>query len=255
MSKQSEEDCSAGNGKKGKDSPLVLMGKKLGMMERFDEGGNVVPCTILSIQPNVVVQVKGFDRDGYCAVQVGCGEVKEKKLNSSQRGYFKSQSIELCHHLFEFRLNRELECSLFQKGESLSVDLLKDFSRVDVRARSKGKGFQGGMKLHGFKGGPASHGASKFHRKIGSTGMCSFPGRCLPGGKRPSQMGNRFFTAQSLEVVGISPEKGILLVKGAVPGSNGSHVWVQPAKKGRVWPKRAVSGEISRRVRVKGVSK
>lgn len=210
-----------------------LLGKKIGMMQFFDKEGKVVPCTVIEIEPNVVTQVKTVeDKNGYNAIQIGTGEVKTKdprtinnRVSKPLLGHFAKAGVAPRRHLIELRLDNPSDYSL---GQVLSVDLFKDELFVDVTAISKGKGFQGVMKLHGFRGGPGAHG-SGFHRHAGSTGMRSTPGRCLPGGKRASHMGSKKTTVQSLRVVKI--QDNCIIVKGAVPGARNGLVQIATATK------------------------
>ncbi len=211
-----------------------LMGRKRGMTQRFDKKGNVVVCTVIEADPNVVTQVKIVERDGYAAVQSGFDEVKSKDERRNVRlvgkpkmGHFSKNGLPPQRFLAESR-REDLEG--VSVGDQLTVALFDEGQRVDVTGTSKGKGFAGVMKLHGFSGGPAAHG-SGFHRHAGSTGMRSTPGRCLPGSPRPSQMGNRRRTVQNLEVLEIDTERNLILIKGAIPGHRGSVVMISPAVK------------------------
>lgn len=216
---------------------LTLMGKKRGMVQLFDERGDSVPCTVIEVEPNVVVQLKWIASDGYCAAQLGFEKIRaksdytrEQRVKEPQRGHFAKGEIEPRRHLGESRLSPE-ELEKLSVGQEIGLEAFAEFTHVDVTAISKGKGFQGTMKLHNFKGGAASHGCSRSHRLAGSTGMRSTPGRCLPGGKRASQMGRRKKTIQNLRIVKVIPEQGLLLLRGGVPGSIGSLVRISPAVK------------------------
>lgn len=209
-----------------------LMGKKRGMMQFFDEQGQAIACTVIEAEPNVITQIKTKENDGYTAIQIGFEEIKtrdprtlRKRLSSPLRGHFKKSNLAPRRHLKEFRIDNVEEYSL---GQELSADFFSENSYVDVTAISKGKGYQGVMKLHNFAGGPASHGSS-FHRHAGSTGMRSTPGRCLPGGPRASHMGSEQITVQNLRVLKI--QDNCIIVKGAVPGPRNGLVYVTPAVK------------------------
>lgn len=211
-----------------------LIGKKCGMTQRFDANGHLVPCTVIYIEPNVVTQVKTVETDGYSAIQVACDKVasdddfkQAQKVGKPMLGHFKKAGVTARRKAIEARLD---DVSSYQLGQELGVSAFEGTQFVDVTGVSKGKGYQGVMKLHGFSGGPASHG-SGFHRHAGSTGMRSTPGRSLPNSPRASQMGNRRVTVQSLKIVAIYPEKGILLIKGQIPGPTGATVYVQEACK------------------------
>lgn len=213
---------------------LKLMGKKRGMTQIFDEQGNLVVCTVIEVEPNVIVQVKTKQSDGYDAVQIGFDEVKTKdprtvegRVSKPMRGHFAKGNLSPRRYLREARLQ---ELGDYDVGQEIGVDIFEEGAFLDVSGTSKGKGYQGVMKLHGFRGGPAAHG-SGFHRHAGSTGMRSTPGRCLPGGKRASQMGNRKQTTQSLQVVKVSKDDGTILLKGAVPGAIGGLVVLSEAVK------------------------
>ncbi len=205
---------------------LKLMGKKLGMTTVFNDSGAIIPCTVVSMEPNVVTQLKTVEKDGYEAIQIGFGKVEaknvkkiEKKVKKGPFGHFKKAGVDARRHLKESRIKAEE----YQLGQEIDVTTFEESKFVDVQGVSKGKGYQGVMKKHGFKGGPAAHG-SGFHRHAGSTGMRSTPGRCLPGGPRASRMGGEHKTVQSLPVVSVNKEKNLILLKGSIPGSKGSLV-------------------------------
>lgn len=206
---------------------LKLMGKKRGMMQRFDDKGNVVVCTVIEIDPNIITQIKSKEKDGYNAIQLGFDKTKEKLTNKPQIGHFKKAGVDIFRHLAESRVDGVEEYSV---GQAFGVSAFAEVPYIDATATSKGKGYQGVMKKHNFSGGPAAHG-SGFHRHAGSTGMRSTPGRCLPGGKRASQMGNAKVTTQSLKVVEVDEANNILIVEGSVPGPNNGLVYISQAKK------------------------
>lgn len=209
---------------------LKLMGKKLGMTQVFDDRGNRIVCTVIETQPNVVVQMKNMEKDGYTAVQMGGVKIAPSKLKNVSKplkGHFAKAKVEPHRHLLESSMPEGQELTL---GQEIGVEYFNEVSFVDVIGTTKGKGFQGVMKRHGFKGGPASHG-SGFHRSSGSTGMNTNPGRTLPGLKMAGHMGNVQQTVENLKVVKIDQEKRVLLVKGAIPGSRGSLVYVRKSRK------------------------
>mgnify|MGYP001799400484 CR=1 FL=1 len=209
---------------------LKFIGRKKGMTQFFDKNGKRIVCTVLEAEPNIVTMIKSEKRDGYKAVQLGSillSGTKARNLNKPQRGFFIAKNMEPRKELIESLVD---DVDAFEVGQIFDVNYFKDISYVDVIGISKGKGFQGVMKLHGFKGGPAAHG-SGFHRSAGSTGMRSTPGRSLPGSPRASRMGGRQKTVQNLEIVHIDQEKNLLLVKGAVPGHTGSIVYISKAIK------------------------
>ena len=203
-----------------------ILGTKLGMTQIFDDEGRVIPVTVLRAGPCPVTQVRTKERDGYAAVQLGFGEVK--KVNKPLAGHFRKAGVEPTRHLVEFEL--EGEHSL---GDMVTVDIFTQGQLVDVTAKSKGKGFAGGMKRHGFSGLGAGHGVHKVHRAPGSIGGASTPGRVFKGTRMAGRMGNERVTVQSLELVGVDADRRLLLIKGAVPGPTGSIVIVRDAVKAR----------------------
>ncbi|MBT3394022.1 MAG: 50S ribosomal protein L3 [Waddliaceae bacterium] len=212
----------------------TLMGKKKGMTQLFDDKGRIVPCTVIHCEPNVIAQIKTKENDGYSAIQLGYDKVvtkdrrtKETRVGKPLMGHFKKAAVEPRRQLHEVRVDTTEEFSL---GQELTVEVFADVKHVDVTAISKGKGTQGVIKVHNFKGGPASHG-SHFHRRGGSTGMCSSPGIVLPGTKKARRLGNAQVTTQNVKVVRIDVEKNILIVKGAVPGHIGREILIQKAVK------------------------
>ncbi|MCH9634652.1 MAG: 50S ribosomal protein L3 [Chlamydiae bacterium] len=212
---------------------LKLMGKKIGMTTVFDDQGGTIPCTVLYVEPNVVTQIKTLEVDGYEALKIGYEKVKGQNLKKVQSKIskplfddYKKRGIESRKRLKESRVSTEG----YEVGQELDLSVFESEKHIDVQAVSKGKGYQGVMKLHNFKGGPSAHG-SGFHRHAGSTGMRSTPGRCFPGSPRASRMGGNVHTLQSLKIISIQKEKNLLLVKGAVPGSRGSMVYLSKAIK------------------------
>ena len=213
---------------------LKFMGKKRGMIQLFDDQGNVKVCTVIETEPHVVAQVKTEETDGYHAIQLGFEKIKTKdprtiknRLSQPLIGHYKKNSIEPRRHLLESRFEKAVEYTV---GQELNLDAFDEIEFVDATAISKGKGYQGVIKKYNFSGGPASHG-SGFHRHAGSTGMRSTPGRCLPGGPRPSHMGLETVTVQNLEVVMVNPEEQVIIVKGAVPGPTHGLVYIAPSVK------------------------
>jgi len=216
---------------------LKLMGTKRGMTQRFDDKGNVVTCTVIHAEPNVVTQIKRKESDGYNALQVGYGKLvtkdprtMKKRVTNQLLGHFKKASVEPRRYLSESRIENVDEYSV---GQELTIQLFNEVGFVDVVGMSKGKGYQGVIKRHNFAGGPAAHG-SGFHRHSGSTGMRSTPGRCLPGGKKAGRMGYERVTIQNLRVVAVDEARNLLIVAGAIPGARGSLVHVVPALKKKV---------------------
>lgn len=213
---------------------LKLMGTKRGMTQRFDEKGNVVTCTVIHAEPNVVCQIKRKESDGYNALQLGYEKLTtkdprtmQKRVSNQLLGHFKKASIEPRRYLSESRLESVDD---YEVGQELGLQLFNEVGFIDVIGTSKGKGFQGVIKRHNFRGGPAAHG-SGFHRHGGSTGMRSTPGRCLPGTKKAGRMGNERVTIQNLRVVAVDEARNLLIVAGAIPGARGSLVQMTPAIK------------------------
>jgi large subunit ribosomal protein L3 len=206
---------------------LGIMGRKVGMTQVFDENGLAVPVTVVKLGENIVTETKTKEKHGYVAVQVGGFKVKEGKLNKPELGGFKKKELPPMKPLQEFRVD---DASTYKVGEPLPVDtLLSAGMLVDVRGRSIGKGFQGTIKRYNAGRGPMSHG-SKFHRSMGSIGAGTTPGRVVRGLHMPGHMGDEMTCARHLKVVKVDTEKGLLLVKGSVPGSDGGLVMVSPSK-------------------------
>ena len=203
-----------------------ILGKKLGMTQIFTEEGIVVPVTVVEAGPNVVTQVKTVEKDGYNAIQVGFEDAKEKSLNKPQKGDLAAANV-LKKHLKEFRVDAVEE---FTVGQEIKADLFAAGEKIDVTGTSKGKGFQGPIKRHGQSRGPESHG-SRYHRRPGSMGACSFPGRVFKNKKLAGHMGSVKVTVQNLEVVRVDADKNLILVKGAIPGPKGSMVTIKEAVK------------------------
>ena len=197
-----------------------LLGKKIGMTSVFSADGKNVPCTVIEAGPCVVTQVKTVEKDGYQAVQLAFGEKKEKNTTKAMQGIFKKAGTTPKRHLAEFKFDEELNL-----GDTVTVDIFSDASFVDVVGTSKGKGFQGVMKRHGFGGvGQATHGQDDRARKPGSIGACSYPAKVFKGMRMGGQMGGDRVTTQNLRVLKVIPESNLLIVKGSVAGFNGSTV-------------------------------
>ena len=196
----------------------VIIGKKIGMTQIFDEKGKVIPVTAIEAGPCVVAQVKNVETDGYEAIQLGFGEVKESKVNRPIKGHFAKSKLTPKKHLREFRAD---SVEGVKVGDELKADTFAAGDKVDIQGISKGKGFQGVIKRHGQSRGPMGHG-SMYHRRPGSMGPTSPPGRVFKGKKLPGHMGRNTITIQNLEVVKVDLDKNVILVKGSVPGANGS---------------------------------
>lgn len=191
-----------------------LMGRKVGMTQIFDEDGLIIPVTVIDVASNVVAQVKTEETDGYNAIQVGYGDVKEKALNRPKKGHLDKAGVSPKRTLKEFRVK---DTEGFTAGQELNADLFKEGDKVDVSGTSKGKGYQGNIKRHNQATGPRTHG-SRYHRGPGAMAAAASPGKVFKGKKLPGQMGNEKVTVQNLEVVKVDTERKLLIVKGAVPG-------------------------------------
>ena len=206
-----------------------ILGKKLGMTQIFDEENRVVPVTVVEAGPCVVTQVRTKETDGYEAVQIAFGEIDPRKVNKPQAGHFKKAGVTPRRYTVELRTADAAEYSL---GQDVTVEVFEAGQKVDVVGTTKGKGFAGAMKRHGFAGVGASHGQHKNHRKPGSVGGASTPGRVFKGQRMPGRMGAVRQTTMNLTLHGIDVENNLLLIKGAVPGSKGQVVLVRSAVKG-----------------------
>jgi len=202
-----------------------LIGRKIGMSSLFDEKGKNVPCTVLELGPCVVTQVKTKDKDGYEALQLGFEDKPIKKVNKSLSGHFNKAKVNPKKKLTEFKMNFEKDLKL---GDTITVEHFKEGEYVDVSAISKGKGFQGVVKRHGFKGvGQSTHGQHNRLRAPGSIGAASYPARVFKGMRMAGQTGSGKVKIQNLIVLKVMPEKNVLVVKGSVPGHKNSYVIVQ----------------------------
>jgi large subunit ribosomal protein L3 len=206
-----------------------LLGKKLGMTQVWDENNKLIPVTVVEITPNVVTQLRTPEIDGYSAVQIAYGQIDPRKANKPATGHFEKAGVTPRRHLTEVRTADAAEYSL---GQELTVDTFTAGQLVDVVGTSKGKGFAGVMKRHNFKGVSSSHGSHRNHRKPGSIGASSTPSRVFKGMRMAGRMGGDRVTVLNLKVHAVDLEKGLLLVKGAVPGARGRIVFVRNAVKG-----------------------
>lgn len=220
----------------------AILGLKVGMTQVFDKSGRAVPVTVIAAGPNVVVQKKTMENEGYSAIQVGFEDVKEKlkkvkgkdgkektvsNILKPLKGHFEKAKIASKRYLREFRLE---DAAAYEVGQEIKADVFAEGERVDVSGVSKGKGYAGAIKRHNFHRGPMRHG-SKYHRAAGSMGASSDPSRTIPGKKLPGHMGAENTTVLNLEVVKVDPEKNIILVKGGVPGIRGSLVMIKDTVK------------------------
>lgn len=202
-----------------------VFGKKLGMTQLFNDNDEVVAVSVIAVEPNVVTQLRTTDTDGYEAVQLGFGAIKEHKVNKPMAGHFKKQGAPARRYLREVRVDA---ASDHKVGEEVSLSAFADVKKVDVTGVSKGKGFAGVMRRYGFAGGPGGHGAH-FHRAPGSVGQCATPSRVFKGVRLPGHMGCDRVTVKNLEVVRIDEESNVILVKGAIPGGKNGIVRIRMA--------------------------
>ena len=205
----------------------AIIGKKIGMTQIFDETGKVIPVTVIEAGPCTIAQVKTVESDGYNAIQLAYGDVKENKVNKPEKGHFTKAGITAKKHLREFRVEEIENCKV---GDEIKADTFAAGDRVDVQGTSKGKGFQGVIKRHGQSRGPMGHG-SMYHRRPGSMGPTSTPGRVFKGKKLPGHMGVQTITIQNLNVVRVDMDKNVILVKGSVPGVKGAILKVKTSVK------------------------
>ena len=205
----------------------AILTTKVGMTQVFSEDGVLTPVTVLQAGPCVVTQVKTVENDGYSAVQVGFGDIREKLVNKPKKGHFTKAGVTAKRFLKEFRLE---DAESYTLGQEIKADVFAAGDKVDATAKSKGKGFQGAIKRHGQSRGPMAHG-SKYHRHAGSNGSATTPGRVFKGKHMPGHMGAVRVTVQNLEVVSVDAEKNLILVKGAVPGPKKSLVMLKESVK------------------------
>lgn len=205
-----------------------LLGKKLGMTQAWDANNKMIPITVVEAGSNVITQIKNAEIDGYSAIQVAYGAIDPRKVNKPDAGHFEKAGVTPRRFLAEIRT---LDADTYAVGQELGVDIFELGMFVDVVGTSKGKGFAGHMKRHGFHGVGASHGSHRNHRKPGSIGAGTSPGRVFKGSRMAGRMGQDKVTTLNLTIHGIDAEKGLLLIKGAVPGSKGSLVFVRNAVK------------------------
>jgi large subunit ribosomal protein L3 len=208
-----------------------ILGTKLGMTQVFDENNKVVPVTVVKAGPNVVTCIRTPERDGYSAVQLAYGEISPRKVNKPLTGQYSTVGVNPRRHLVELRLDDEAAAAEYRVGQQVTAEIFADGSYVDVTGTSKGKGYAGTMKRHGFRGQGASHGAQAVHRRPGSIGGCATPARVFKGTRMSGRMGNDKVTTQNLKVHKVDADNGVLLIKGAIPGRNGGLVMVRSAIK------------------------
>ena len=209
---------------------LGLVGRKVGMTRIFTDDGDSQPVTVLDVSNNRVTQIKTLDTDGYSAVQVTFGKRRASRVNKPAAGHFAKAAVEAGHLLKEFRVTQEVLITL-KPGAVIGVDIFQAGQKVDVTGTSIGKGYAGVIKRHGFSSNRASHGNSKSHNVPGSIGMAQDPGRVFPGKRMSGHLGSVQRTTQNLEVLRVDAERGLLLIRGAIPGSRGGDVVVHPSVK------------------------
>lgn len=209
---------------------IGLVGKKCGMTRVFTETGASIPVTVVEVNANRITQLKNTDVDGYQAIQITTGTRRDSRVTAAQKGHFAKAGVAAGRGVWEFRAN-ESDLEGREIGGEILADLFEQGQMVDVTGQSKGKGFQGGVKRHNFSMQDATHGNSVSHRAIGSTGQNQSPGKVFKGKKMPGQMGNKRVTVQGLEVISVDVEKGLLVIKGAIPGATGGDVIVRPSVK------------------------
>jgi large subunit ribosomal protein L3 len=208
-----------------------ILGTKLGMTQVFDENNRMIPVTVVQAGPNVVTQVRTQETDGYVAIQLAFGAVDPRRVNKPRTGHFDKAGVTPRRYLAELRTT---DAATYEIGQEITAEVFANGAVVDVTGTSKGKGYAGVMKRHGFKGQGASHGAQAVHRRPGSIGGCATPGRVFKGVRMAGRMGNDKVTTQGLTVHSVRGEDGLLLIKGAVPGPKGGVVFVRDAVKGGV---------------------
>jgi large subunit ribosomal protein L3 len=205
-----------------------ILGTKLGMTQVFDEQNRMIPVTVIQAGPNVVTQIRSADSDGYSAVQLAFGEIDPRRVNKPLRGHFEKAGTTPRRHTVELRT---LDASDYTLGQEITADVFSDGAIIDVTANSRGKGTAGVMKRHGFKGLGAGHGVQRKHRSPGSIGGCATPARVFKGLRMAGRMGAVRTTTMSLKIQRVDAERGLLLIKGAVPGPDGALVFVRSAAK------------------------
>lgn len=206
-----------------------LLGTKLGMTQMFDENNRIVPVTVIQAGPNVVTQIRSAENDGYAAVQMAYGAIDPRKVNKPETGHFAKAGVTPRRHLLELRT---ADAADYELGQEITVEVFAEGAEVDVVGTTKGKGNAGVMKRHGFHGLGAGHGVQRKHRSPGSIGGCATPGRVFRGQKMAGRMGSNRQTTQNLKIFRVDAERGLLLVRGAVPGPRGGLVVVKTPAKG-----------------------
>lgn len=218
-----------------KNTNLHLLGKKIGMSQLFLDDGKLIPVTVIQAGPCTITQIKTLENDGYNSLQIAFSEQKKERLSRPLLGHLKKSNTPPMAHFYEFKVN---DLQNFKLGQQLNVADFQEGEIVDVRGKTKGRGFQGVVKRWNFSGGPATHGHMS-HRRGGSYGNCQFPGEVAKGKRMPGHMGDKYRTIQNLKVIKIIPEKNIILVKGSIPGANNSLICLSKAVKAKKNPANA----------------
>ena len=206
-----------------------LLGKKLGMTQIFDENNHVVPVTVVEAGPCVITQIRTQETDGYTAIQIAYGDIDPRKVKKPQAGHFNKAGVTPRRHVAEIRMD---DVSGYELGQEITANIFDGITFVDVTGITKGKGFAGGMKRHGFAGQGAGHGNQASHRRVGGIGACATPGRVFKGKRMAGRMGSERCTIMNLKVQAVNPEKGLVVVGGAIPGPKNGIVMIRTAVKG-----------------------
>ena len=206
-----------------------LLGKKLGMTQIFDENNHVVPVTVVEAGPCVITQIRTQETDGYTAIQIAYGDIDPRKVKKPQAGHFNKAGVTPRWHVAEIRMD---DVSGYELGQEITANIFDGITFVDVTGITKGKGFAGGMKRHGFAGQGAGHGNQASHRRVGGIGACATPGRVFKGKRMAGRMGQDRVTTQNLKIQKIDADANLILIKGAIPGNRGGIVTVKTAVKG-----------------------
>lgn len=207
---------------------IGVVGRKAGMTRIFTDAGESIPVSVVEVLPNRITQIKTVDTDGYQAIQVTTGSRRANRVTKPMAGHYKKAGVEAGRGLWEFRVD---DLADYELGSEINVSLFEEGQKVDVCGKTIGKGFAGGIKRHNFSSQDMTHGNSLSHRSNGSIGMCQTPGRVIKGKKMSGHMGDARNTTQSLELVRVDSERGLLLIKGAIPGAKGGDVVISPAVK------------------------
>lgn len=221
---------------------LGLLATKEGMTQMFLEDGVRVPVTVMRVEPNVIIQKKTVEKDGYNALQLGYGDIREKLVNKPATGHFKKAGADLKRHLREVRVTEE-ELAQYEVGQSIDAEALNEAESLDIAGVSKGRGFAGVMKRHNMKGFQATHGTHEVFRHGGSIGCRAEPGKVFKGKKMPGQMGNARVTVKNLRVIEVDGEEGIIIVRGSVPGAKGALVELHQSSR-KVRPLHGIGGAV-----------